>query len=307
MDKRKLLICVLILCISIVMVPCTANAATTKTSTTKANKFVDLVPKVSVSVVDDANVVTWKAVKGAVGYRVYRKESKDAKYKRIKTIKKATTLKYKDVKAPSGAKCYYKVRAYQGLIFKTLSKPSKTKIVKAPLRVYVACGHGTDSLGHWDTGTTYKGMTEAGLMLPITKAAVKYLRDAGIWVYTDADTGNDMNMLACVAFANKKDISCYVSVHCDWYKAVSGTYPLYVSGEGQKLAQAMNDRVLSSLKMPTRGLKKRYDLFELNMTDAPACIFETGSIRYDNKIFRNKYNKYGYALAQGIKDYLGVE
>lgn len=173
-------------------------------------------------------------------------------------------------------------------------------------KVALMCGHGTMTNGVWDPGTTYNGYTEAKLMLPITKAAVKYLRQQGIKVISDADTNNNKNMVVDVAWANKQKVDCYVSVHCDWYKAATGVYPLYVSSGGKKLATALNKAIKSDMSMKSRGVCKRTDLYELNQTDAVACVLETGSIKADLKILKNKSDKYGKAIAKGICNYLGV-
>lgn len=61
--------------------------------------------------------------------------------------------------------------------------------------ISVQCGHGVSLDGSWDSGCVYKGHTEAGLMLKITRAAVKYLRAAGVKVISDADHGNNKNMI----------------------------------------------------------------------------------------------------------------
>jgi N-acetylmuramoyl-L-alanine amidase len=142
-------------------------------------------------------------------------------------------------------------------------------------------------------------------MLPITKAAVKYLRASGVTVISDADTNNNKNMIADVRWANKEGVSIYVSLHGDWYKAPTGTMPLYVSAKGKALATAINKAVMSGMSMKTRGVTKRTDLYELNYTDAPACIFETGSIKADIKKLKES-DKYGKCIAQGICNYLGI-
>lgn len=173
-------------------------------------------------------------------------------------------------------------------------------------RIALMCGHGRSSDGTWDSGTTYAGKTEAGLMLPITKSAVKYLRSYGVEVISDADTNNDKNMIADVRWANKEKVSLYVSVHCDYYKAPSGVMPLYVSASGKKLATALNNAIKNGMPMKSRGVVKRTDLYELNSTDMPACILETGSIKADINILKQS-DKYGYLIAKGICDYLGVK
>ena len=173
-------------------------------------------------------------------------------------------------------------------------------------KVALMCGHGKSVNGSWDTGTTYKGYTEAGLMLAITKAAVKYLRSYGVRVISDADTNNNKNMIVDVRWANREKVDIYVSVHCDWYKAPSGVMPLYVSASGKKLATALNKAVKSGMGMKSRGVVKRTNLHELNATSMPACILETGSIKADLTTLRKYPDKYGKAIAKGICNYLGV-
>lgn len=142
-------------------------------------------------------------------------------------------------------------------------------------------------------------------MLPITKAAVKYLRASGVTVISDADTNNNKNMIADVKWANKEKVDIYVSLHCDWYKAPTGTLPLYVSAGGKKLATTINNAVMSGMGMKTRGVTKRSDLYELNYTDSYATIFECGSLKADIKKLKDS-DKYGKCIAQGICNYLGI-
>ena len=173
-------------------------------------------------------------------------------------------------------------------------------------KVALMVGHGKTTAGTWDCGCTYAGNTEAALMLPITKAAVKYLRQSGVTVISDADTNNNKNMVVDVAWANKEKADIYVSVHCDWYKAPTGVYPLYVSTKGKALANALNNAIKSGMGMKSRGLCKRTDLWELNGTNMPACILETGSIKADITKLKTA-DKYGKCIAKGICTYLGVK
>lgn len=176
----------------------------------------------------------------------------------------------------------------------------------------IYCGHGKSTDGSFDPGCTYDGMTEASLMLPITKAFVKYARYSGITVYTDVDDGenNNMNAIKQVSEANSKKVDVFISIHCDWYKAPTGTLPLYCkdSEKGKKLAQSLNKYVKSYTGIKTRGVTARTDLYELNQTDAPACIFETGSIKADRKEWdtAKECDDYGKALAKGLCDYFGI-
>jgi N-acetylmuramoyl-L-alanine amidase len=177
---------------------------------------------------------------------------------------------------------------------------------KMSKKVALMCGHGKSKNGSWDPGTTYKGYSEAALMLPITKAAVKYLRKWGVKVISDADTNNNKNMIVDVAWANKQKCDIYVSVHCDYSKAPSGVMPLYVSKKGKKLASSLNSIIKSGMPMKSRGVVKRTDLWELNGTDMVACILETGSIKGDLPTLKKYPDKYGKLIAKGICSYLGI-
>lgn len=172
--------------------------------------------------------------------------------------------------------------------------------------IAVQCGHGVSLDGSWDSGCVYKGHSEAALMLKITKSAVKYLRGCGIKVISDADHGNNKNMIADVRWANNVGCKLYVSIHCDYSGSPRGVMPLYVSGSGKNLGKCLEKSIKKDLMMKSRGVQKRTDLFELNGTDMTACILETGSIKGDLDVLKGKYDAYGKAIAKGICAYLGV-
>ena len=183
----------------------------------------------------------------------------------------------------------------------------QTKKVKMMSKtIAVQCGHGVSIDGSWDSGCAYNKYTEAALMLKITKAAVKYLRKSGVTVISDADHGNNKNMIADVRWANNVGCKLYVSIHCDYSGAPRGVMPLYVSGSGKKLGKCLEKSIKKDLKMRSRGVQKRTDLWELNGTDMTACILETGSIKGDLATLKGKPDAYGKAIAKGICAYLGV-
>lgn len=173
------------------------------------------------------------------------------------------------------------------------------------MKVAVFIGHGLSADSSWDSGCTYGKYTEAELMKPITESCVYYLRACGIEVITDAPA-NRMNMIAQVAKSNDSKVKLHVAFHCDYYKAKSGTLPLYYSEAGKKLAKQMNKYVLKYSSLKTRGLKRRTDLYELSDTSAPSVIFECGSIKRDLKTMRREFDAIGFGAARGICAYLGV-
>ena len=166
-------------------------------------------------------------------------------------------------------------------------------------------GHGRSLDGSWDSGCVYGNYTEAGLMLPIVKVAVKWLRKSGVKVITDADDANNRNMKASVQWANNKGARLYMSVHCDYKEAPAGVAPLYKKEVEKTFAAAVGKAVAKSMKMKYRGAFHRLDLYELNATNMTACVFETGSIKNDLKKLKD-YKKYGKALAKAICKYIGV-
>lgn len=57
--------------------------------------------------------ISWKKVKGASGYVVYRATKKNGKYKSVKKITKGSTVKYVNKKLTKKKTYYYKVRAFK--------------------------------------------------------------------------------------------------------------------------------------------------------------------------------------------------
>lgn len=172
---------------------------------------------------------------------------------------------------------------------------------------FIAQGHGRSTDGSWDCGCVYGNYTEEELMGPITRAFVDTLRAHGLDVMSDVDTGNDRNITYCVRDANNANARIYVSCHCDYELAPSGTFPIVYpgSGEGIRLAQCLDNAVRARISIGTRGILQRAD-WEVSDTNMPACIFETGSISKDLNILRDQAAAYGTALACGVMDYFGM-
>lgn len=166
-------------------------------------------------------------------------------------------------------------------------------------------GHGKSIDGTWDSGAVYGKHTEASLMLAITKVAVAYLRGSGVKVLTDADKNNNRNMISCVKWANDKGADLYISMHCDYKLASAGVWPQYVSTAGKKASKAIGKAVAKEMGMKFKGLNYRSDLYELNGTDMPAVVFETGAIKAD-LAFLKQSERYGKAMAKAVCKYLDV-
>ena len=87
------------------------------------SKEITEAPKVKVSKGNNNSLVlTWAEDRHADGYKVYRSESKNGKYKKIATVTEGT---YTDKKLTYGKTYYYKVKAYNEESGKTSSIVSK--------------------------------------------------------------------------------------------------------------------------------------------------------------------------------------
>ena len=65
--------------------------------------------------------LSWKKQSQADGYEIYRAGTRNGKYKKIKTIKKASVKAWTDKKARKGKTYYYKIAAYKKVDGKKLS------------------------------------------------------------------------------------------------------------------------------------------------------------------------------------------
>ena len=245
----------------------------------------------------------WTALRGAVSYELYRSYKADSGWT---LVNRGTDLSYNDTRVASGKKAYYKVRAYMEDGSYSDYSDAASGIV---YRVYIETGHGTGDDGRWDPGCRWSSYQEAKLMIPICMSMASYLTDKGVYVYTDAFTGNNINLNVTLKRIKTNNVSVLVNVHCDYKKAPRGTMPLYRYSDQKKLAKCLNNGVHKYVKIKNRGLKKRTNLKTLNKTKGvcTACLFETGNIKKDNSILRKKYDAYGKGLAKGVCDYLGIK
>jgi len=140
-------------------------------------------------------------------------------------------------------------------------------------------------------------------MLAIGKEAAARLRNLGFDVLTDADTDNDKNIAVCVPEANAWGADVYVSLHCDYNAAPSGTLPIVypASDDGIRLANCLIASTQARNGLGTRGIIQRDD-WEVSDTNCTACIFETGSIRADIEKLLDSAT-FGEIVAQGIYDW----
>lgn len=118
----------------------------------------------------------------------------------------------------------------------------------------------------------------------------------------------DMTLAEVVKDSNDWGPDVHVAIHTN-AGGGEGLEVLYCSDKGYKLAKCIYDELAPLIPFPSRGLKKRTDLYELNSTNAPACIIEI--IFHDDEKQANWLVEHKQEVAQridkGICKYFGVE
>ncbi len=88
-------------------------------------------PSVKLSAGTKQVKITWKKISSVSGYIIYRSTKKSGKYKKVKTIKKASATSWTNKNLSSKKKYYYKVRAYKVVKGKKIySSYSSVKSIK---------------------------------------------------------------------------------------------------------------------------------------------------------------------------------
>lgn len=170
------------------------------------------------------------------------------------------------------------------------------------MRVFINPGHDID-LDSGAVNPNY-GTRECDVARNAGKMLARYLQTAGCEVRT---LQSDDLGLVCET-SNEWGTDIFVSLHCNAFNTVArGTETLYKSYNGQQLAQLIQDQIINSINTVDRGIKKRYDLWVLNGTDAVAVLVEMAFIDNDEdlEILNNDLDTIVRAIARGITDFGG--
>ena len=128
------------LCSGAASLPASAEGLFTKESSFSfyLGAITDEKPVISTSYKSSAKYITisWEKVKGASGYRVYRKQDGSSKYKMVSEISGKKNVTYKDTDVKPNTRYSYKVKAFKGVTERQYSKASKVlRTVSAPDKV----------------------------------------------------------------------------------------------------------------------------------------------------------------------------
>lgn len=178
-------------------------------------------------------------------------------------------------------------------------------------KVYVGIGHGGS-----DPGAVGNGFKEKDLTLSIGKYCNERLKQYGIETKISriSDVDSSINSKASASNAFKADVCMDIHINAGGGNG-SEVYYSHVSQNGKKLAQAIVDSTVK-IGQNTRGIKTKLnasgdDYFGMiRLTDAPAVLVECAFIdSKDIEIINTeaKRKAFGYAIADGVANYLGVK
>lgn len=178
-------------------------------------------------------------------------------------------------------------------------------------RVYVGIGHGGS-----DPGAVGNGFKEKDLTLSIGKYCNERLKQYGIETKISRTSDVDSSINSKVAASNAFKADACLDIHINAGGGDgSEVYYSHVSPNGKKLAQAIVDATVK-IGQNTRGIKIKLnasgdDYFGMiRLTDAPAVLVECAFIdTKDIEILNTdiKRKVFGYAIADGVANYLGVK
>ena len=173
------------------------------------------------------------------------------------------------------------------------------------MKVFLNPGHAPN--GNPDPGAVNSALDlrECDIAKTIADLVEGYLNAAGVQVVGNLQS-DSLGEITDTANASGADI--FVSIHCNAFNACArGTevevYPS--STEGRKLAECVQNQIVTSLGTVDRGIKDRPNLYVLKHTDMPAVLVETAFIDNgeDAELLIKRQDEFARAIARGITDY----
>ena len=172
------------------------------------------------------------------------------------------------------------------------------------LDVYLAVGHGVEPNGVLDPGAIgTDGRQEHQEAFQVCTFALAAMRRSGLTVVSETAQGasHDPDFRGSALRANQLQPRVAIEVHFDWSGGVDGFSGLYVSAQGQALAQHIGT-AFTARHLPRAADVRRPELFFLNSTDMPALIPE---IRRVHDYAESENRAQAEALAEGTCAFLG--
>ena len=178
------------------------------------------------------------------------------------------------------------------------------------MKVFLNAGHAPD--GDPDPGACGYGLRECDVAKSVADLVAGYLAAAGVEVVGNMQSDS---LHEVVSVSNNSDADVFVSIHCN---ACNGTangtevWHYYGSGEGEKLAQCIQNQIVDALGTVDRGVKGAKPsvngLYVLSNADAVAVLVEIAFIDHagDAELLRSQQDEFARAIARGVTDYEGA-
>ena len=175
------------------------------------------------------------------------------------------------------------------------------------MKVFLNPGHAPN--GNPDPGACGCGLRECDIAKSIADLVESYLTTAGVEVVGNLQIDG---LYDIVSASNSTDADVFISIHCNACNGnANGTevWHYYGSGEGEKLADCIQNQIVDALGTVDRGVKGAKPgvngLYVLNNTDAIAVLVELAFIdnESDAALLRERQDEFARAIARGVTDY----
>ena len=175
------------------------------------------------------------------------------------------------------------------------------------MKVFLNPGHAPN--GNPDPGACGCGLRECDVAKNVADLVAGYLAAAGVEVVGSLQSDS---LHEVVSASNRADADVFISIHCNACNGnANGTevWHYYESGEGEKLADCIQNQVVDALGTVDRGVKGAKPgvngLYVLNNTDAVAVLVELAFIdnESDAALLREQQDEFARAIARGVTDY----
>jgi len=176
-------------------------------------------------------------------------------------------------------------------------------------KVFINAGHDPESLAgtsDYDCGAVNRhlGLYENLVAASVGALVEKYMTAAGC----EVNVLQDESLSGICEAANEWGADLFVSIHCNAFNETARgtethTYP--GDKDGYRLAECINNQIVSSLPVLDRGVKQS-KFTVLSGTEMPAVLVEMAFIDEDRDglLLRDNQDDFARAIARGVTDYL---
>ena len=177
------------------------------------------------------------------------------------------------------------------------------------MRVFLNPGHAPN--GNPAPGACGYGLRECDVAKNVADLVAGYLSAAGVGVVGSLQSDS---LHEVVSASNRADADVFISILCNACNGMAqGTevWHYYGSGEGEKLAQCIQNQIVDAVGTTDRGTKGAKPgvngLYVLSNTNAVAVLVELAFIDHagDAHLLRSQQDEFARAIARGVTDYEG--